>query len=118
MKKTIERAFGRKLPECFDDFEEKPVASGSIAQVRGAGQQQKSKTNDGDENLSAIPRNNDPFCSPFENGRFRAGSKSSPTCCGAFGRERGGSFGFLRAELGEAVAKLSSGGDASAQLHS
>ncbi|CAL9014788.1 unnamed protein product, partial [Prunus brigantina] len=40
-KKTIERAFGRKLPKSFDDFEEKPVASGSIAQVRGASQQVK-----------------------------------------------------------------------------
>ncbi|CAN6552946.1 unnamed protein product [Malus baccata var. baccata] len=35
-KKTIERAFGRKLPEIFDNFEEKPVASGSIAQVHRA----------------------------------------------------------------------------------
>lgn len=35
-KKTIERAFGRKLSEIFDDFEEKPVASGSIAQVHRA----------------------------------------------------------------------------------
>ncbi|KAI5341338.1 hypothetical protein L3X38_020612 [Prunus dulcis] len=40
-RKTIERAFGRKLPQSFDNFEEKPVASGSIAQVHGAGQQVK-----------------------------------------------------------------------------
>ncbi|CAL9013755.1 unnamed protein product [Prunus brigantina] len=42
-KKTIERAFGRKLPlpEIFDNFEEKPATSGSIAQVHGAGQQVK-----------------------------------------------------------------------------
>ncbi|KAG0497111.1 hypothetical protein HPP92_001802 [Vanilla planifolia] len=35
-KSTIERAFGRKLYEIFDHFEEKPVASGSIAQVHRA----------------------------------------------------------------------------------
>ncbi|PPD98869.1 hypothetical protein GOBAR_DD04083 [Gossypium barbadense] len=35
-KKTIERAFGRKLSEIFDSFEEEPVASGSIAQVHRA----------------------------------------------------------------------------------
>jgi aarF domain-containing kinase len=35
-KKTIERAFGRKLPEIFENFEEEPVASGSIAQVHRA----------------------------------------------------------------------------------
>ncbi|OVA06782.1 UbiB domain [Macleaya cordata] len=35
-KRTIEKAFGRKLPEIFDDFEEAPVASGSIAQVHRA----------------------------------------------------------------------------------
>ncbi|KAL6992661.1 hypothetical protein U1Q18_010774 [Sarracenia purpurea var. burkii] len=35
-KKTIEKAFGRKLSEIFDDFEEAPVASGSIAQVHRA----------------------------------------------------------------------------------
>ncbi|KAL3522154.1 hypothetical protein ACH5RR_014988 [Cinchona calisaya] len=35
-KKTIEKAFGRKLSEIFDDFEEIPVASGSIAQVHRA----------------------------------------------------------------------------------
>nr|GLL19173.1 probable serine/threonine-protein kinase abkC [Ipomoea trifida] len=35
-KKTIERAFGRKISEIFDNFEEKPVASGSIAQVHRA----------------------------------------------------------------------------------
>ncbi|CAH9085095.1 unnamed protein product [Cuscuta europaea] len=35
-KKTIERAFGRKISEIFDEFEEKPVASGSIAQVHRA----------------------------------------------------------------------------------
>lgn len=35
-RKTIERAFGRKLSEIFENFEEKPVASGSIAQVHRA----------------------------------------------------------------------------------
>ncbi|KAL5566041.1 hypothetical protein UlMin_029205 [Ulmus minor] len=35
-KKTIERAFGRKLSEIFENFEETPVASGSIAQVHRA----------------------------------------------------------------------------------
>ncbi|XP_009772335.1 uncharacterized protein [Nicotiana sylvestris] len=35
-KKTIEKAFGRKLSEIFDEFEEKPLASGSIAQVHRA----------------------------------------------------------------------------------
>ncbi|KAH6773761.1 Protein kinase superfamily protein [Perilla frutescens var. frutescens] len=35
-KKTIETAFGRRLTEIFDDFEEEPVASGSIAQVHRA----------------------------------------------------------------------------------
>ncbi|WCJ26917.1 Protein kinase superfamily protein [Euphorbia peplus] len=35
-KRTIERAFGRKLSEIFEDFEEEPVASGSIAQVHRA----------------------------------------------------------------------------------
>ncbi|KAL5549017.1 hypothetical protein UlMin_004248 [Ulmus minor] len=32
-RKSIERAFGRKLPEIFETFEEEPVASGSVAQV-------------------------------------------------------------------------------------
>ncbi|WJX52270.1 hypothetical protein P8452_38400 [Trifolium repens] len=32
-KKTVERAFGRKISEIFENFEELPVASGSIAQV-------------------------------------------------------------------------------------
>ncbi|CAL5213465.1 unnamed protein product [Lathyrus oleraceus] len=32
-KKTIEKAFGRKISEIFENFEELPVASGSIAQV-------------------------------------------------------------------------------------
>ncbi|XP_027346008.1 ABC1 family protein YPL109C, mitochondrial-like isoform X1 [Abrus precatorius] len=35
-KKSIERAFGRKISEIFEDFEEVPVASGSIAQVHRA----------------------------------------------------------------------------------
>ncbi|KAK6283684.1 hypothetical protein POUND7_002636 [Theobroma cacao] len=35
-KKTIERAFGSKLSEIFEGFEEEPVASGSIAQVHRA----------------------------------------------------------------------------------
>ncbi|XP_065022274.1 uncharacterized protein LOC135648469 [Musa acuminata AAA Group] len=35
-KTTIEKAFGRKLSEIFEYFEEKPVASGSIAQVHRA----------------------------------------------------------------------------------
>ncbi|CAA3022612.1 probable serine threonine- kinase abkC [Olea europaea subsp. europaea] len=35
-KKTIERAFCRKISEIFDNFEEEPVASGSIAQVHRA----------------------------------------------------------------------------------
>ncbi|KAI4296602.1 hypothetical protein L6164_036548 [Bauhinia variegata] len=35
-KKTIEKAFGRKISEIFDNFEEVPVASGSIAQVHRA----------------------------------------------------------------------------------
>ncbi|KAK9681769.1 hypothetical protein RND81_10G026600 [Saponaria officinalis] len=35
-KKTIEQAFGRRLTEIFESFEEQPVASGSIAQVHRA----------------------------------------------------------------------------------
>ncbi|KAI3708465.1 hypothetical protein L2E82_37635 [Cichorium intybus] len=35
-KNTIEKAFGRKLFEIFENFEEVPVASGSIAQVHRA----------------------------------------------------------------------------------
>ncbi|XP_076920171.1 uncharacterized protein LOC143581230 [Bidens hawaiensis] len=35
-KKTVEKAFGRKISEVFDDFEEVPVASGSIAQIHRA----------------------------------------------------------------------------------
>ncbi|VFQ88983.1 unnamed protein product [Cuscuta campestris] len=35
-KKVIEKAFGRKISEIFVDFEETPVASGSIAQVHRA----------------------------------------------------------------------------------
>nr|CAD1819314.1 unnamed protein product [Ananas comosus var. bracteatus] len=35
-KKAIEKAFGRKLHEIFEDFDEVPVASGSIAQVHRA----------------------------------------------------------------------------------
>ncbi|KAK1420060.1 hypothetical protein QVD17_21367 [Tagetes erecta] len=35
-KKTVEKAFGRQISEIFDDFEEVPVASGSIAQIHRA----------------------------------------------------------------------------------
>ncbi|KAK7400467.1 hypothetical protein VNO78_11675 [Psophocarpus tetragonolobus] len=35
-KKTIEKAFGRNISEIFENFEEVPVASGSIAQVHRA----------------------------------------------------------------------------------
>ncbi|KAJ8761603.1 hypothetical protein K2173_004379 [Erythroxylum novogranatense] len=35
-RKTVEKAFGRKLSDIFEDFEEIPVASGSIAQVHRA----------------------------------------------------------------------------------
>ncbi|CAF2076107.1 hypothetical protein HID58_092756 [Brassica napus] len=35
-KRTIERAFGRKLSDIFEEFDEAPVASGSIAQVHRA----------------------------------------------------------------------------------
>ncbi|KAL9160153.1 hypothetical protein ABFS82_08G181600 [Erythranthe guttata] len=35
-KSTVEKAFGRKLAEIFDNFEEEPVASGSVAQVHQA----------------------------------------------------------------------------------
>lgn len=35
-KKTVEKAFGRRISEIFYDFEEEPVASGSIAQVHRA----------------------------------------------------------------------------------
>ncbi|KAI4333747.1 hypothetical protein L6164_018517 [Bauhinia variegata] len=35
-RKSIENAFGRKLPEIFENFDEEPVASGSIAQVHRA----------------------------------------------------------------------------------
>ncbi|XP_051133685.1 uncharacterized protein LOC127253252 isoform X2 [Andrographis paniculata] len=35
-KKAIEKAFGRKISDIFDDFEQEPVASGSIAQVHRA----------------------------------------------------------------------------------
>lgn len=35
-KRTVEGAFGRKINEIFEDFEEEPVASGSIAQVHRA----------------------------------------------------------------------------------
>ncbi|KAK7257247.1 hypothetical protein RIF29_31086 [Crotalaria pallida] len=35
-RKCIERAFGRKLAEIFENFDEEPVASGSIAQVHRA----------------------------------------------------------------------------------
>eukprot|EP00246_Nothoceros_aenigmaticus_P015260 TRINITY_DN6258_c0_g2_i1.p1 TRINITY_DN6258_c0_g2~~TRINITY_DN6258_c0_g2_i1.p1 ORF type:complete len:584 (+),score=92.10 TRINITY_DN6258_c0_g2_i1:128-1753(+) len=35
-KRTVEGAFGRKINEIFEDFEEDPIASGSIAQVHRA----------------------------------------------------------------------------------
>lgn len=35
-KQIIEGAFGRKIDEIFEDFEEEPVASGSIAQIHRA----------------------------------------------------------------------------------
>lgn len=35
-KATIEKAFGRKISEIFERFEEEPVASGSVAQVHKA----------------------------------------------------------------------------------
>lgn len=35
-KKTVEKAFGRKISDIFVDFEEEPVASGSVAQVHRA----------------------------------------------------------------------------------
>ncbi|KQJ85093.1 probable serine/threonine-protein kinase abkC [Brachypodium distachyon] len=35
-KKTVEKAFGRKLSDIFENFEEEPVASGSVAQVHRA----------------------------------------------------------------------------------
>lgn len=35
-KNSIEKAFGRKLPEIFENFDEEPVASGSVAQVHQA----------------------------------------------------------------------------------
>jgi len=35
-KRIIEGAFGRKIDEIFEDFEEEPVASGSIAQIHRA----------------------------------------------------------------------------------
>lgn len=35
-KQIIEGAFGRKIEEIFEDFEEEPVASGSIAQIHRA----------------------------------------------------------------------------------
>ncbi|XP_016464537.1 uncharacterized protein LOC107787470 [Nicotiana tabacum] len=35
-KRAVEKAFGRKLSEIFDEFEQTPVASGSIAQVHRA----------------------------------------------------------------------------------
>ncbi|XP_020088767.1 uncharacterized aarF domain-containing protein kinase 2-like isoform X2 [Ananas comosus] len=35
-KKTIEKAFSRKISDIFENFEEEPVASGSVAQVHRA----------------------------------------------------------------------------------
>ncbi|KAL9257479.1 putative serine/threonine-protein kinase abkC [Drosera capensis] len=35
-KRTVEKAFGRKISEIFDSFDELPLASGSIAQVHRA----------------------------------------------------------------------------------
>ena len=36
-QRIVEKAFGRPLSSMFDQFEEEPVASGSIAQVRERG---------------------------------------------------------------------------------
>ena len=36
VKKAIEREFGKKFADIFDYFEEKPIASASIAQVHKA----------------------------------------------------------------------------------
>ena len=36
-QRIVEKAFGRPLSSMFDEFEEEPVASGSIAQVRERG---------------------------------------------------------------------------------
>ncbi|XP_050368406.1 uncharacterized protein LOC126786592 isoform X2 [Argentina anserina] len=35
-KSSVEKAFGRTLPEIFENFDEEPVASGSVAQVHQA----------------------------------------------------------------------------------
>jgi aarF domain-containing kinase len=35
-KRTVEKSFGRKISDIFDEFEEEPVASGSVAQVHRA----------------------------------------------------------------------------------
>ncbi|KAM1873843.1 hypothetical protein ACFX13_007635 [Malus domestica] len=35
-QKSIEKAFGRRLPEIFEKFDQEPVASGSVAQVHQA----------------------------------------------------------------------------------
>ncbi|CAL2262120.1 unnamed protein product [Prunus armeniaca] len=40
-RKLSNETFGRKLAKIFENFEEKPVASGSIVQVHGASQQLK-----------------------------------------------------------------------------
>lgn len=34
-RKEVEKALGKRLDEAFDSFDPEPIASGSIAQVRG-----------------------------------------------------------------------------------
>ncbi|KAF1890465.1 hypothetical protein Lal_00041206 [Lupinus albus] len=53
-KKTIERAFGRKISEIFENFEELPVASGSIAQVHRASLKQQYSVQQGKPLVVAV----------------------------------------------------------------